>query len=309
MTDYHRRIRSPNPFAMDQGMVARADAEWESIMVQITLAFVIILGYLISKGMTDTAVQRRINARLESRNAALESLVADFGSSELGQERSQRIQLQWDLQLERLLASWERACGERTFHRLLEQFHDAEMVSLSDDLASLPTESSFQELNTEVDRIFLSGTEKVSAEEITRLLHTVVAAAGYDPEAVIDQDTWERLSPEERALYDDPKKLLPDNLRKLTLQITAALDQERRRLVDIQYALVGKIAAARLEKLAALPLNTETGIDVNTPDLGRFMLERILQDLRRGIRLLPETAERLRGVDESTQSGEQPRGR
>ena len=57
--------------------------------------------------------------------------------------------------------------------------------------------------------------------------------------------------------------------------------------------------------LQLCPSNTESDIDVDTPDLGRVMLERILLDLRTGMRLLPETAERLRGVDESTQAGDQ----
>ena len=130
--------------------------------------------------------------------------------------------------------------------------------------------------------------------------------AGYNIDAVIDQDAWEHLSPEDRALYDDPSMLTPDNLRKLKLQIIADLDQERKDLMEIQYALVGKIAAARIEKLAALPLGTETNIDVNTPDLGACDARTNTADLRNGFRLLPETADRLRGVDESMQTGERP---
>ena len=59
-----------------------------------------------------------------------------------------------------------------------------------------------------------------------------------------------------------------------------------------------KIAAARLKKLATLPLEAEVDatVDVNTPDLGRVMLERILEDLRTEMRLLPETADIIRGT-------------
>lgn len=304
MTEFRENVPPPNLFATDQGMVAKADAEWESIMVQITLAWVIILGYLISIGMSESRGLAEEAKSQRQQNEALKSLVTTFGSSELGQERAQRIQLQWDLQLSRLLLQWSQVREHRDFFLLVVKFADAELVTLSDDLLSLPTEPSFQKLNTEIDRIFLSGTEQVSAEEIGRLMEAVVKTAGYNIDAVTDLDAWEHLSPEDRALYDDPSMLTPENLRKLKLQVIADLDQERKDLVEIQYALVGKIAAARLDKLAALPLGTETEIDVNTPDLARVMLERILSDLRKEVRLLPETEIRLRGTTDATPTGD-----
>jgi hypothetical protein len=84
----------------------------------------------------------------------------------------------------------------------------------------------------------------------------------------------------------------------LKRQIEDDLSSERIELVDIQYALVQKIAAARLRKLLNRPLNAEADapIDVNTPDLGRVMLERILGDLRTEVQLLPETADKIRGL-------------
>ena len=107
-----------------------------------------------------------------------------------------------------------------------------------------------------------------------------------------------RDSREAAALYDDPRALTWENVNMLKRQIEEDLTSERSELVQIQYALVEKIAAARLKKLLNRPLNAEgdAPIDVNTPDLGRVMRERILEDLRTEVRLLPETADIIRGL-------------
>ena len=173
MTEYRKNVPPPNLFATDQGMVAKADAEWESIMVQITLAWVIILGYLISMDMS------------ESRGLAEEAKSSD--SKTTRSNRSSRLLVRRNLDRNVRNGSncngtsncrgfcWNgRSCVKsRDFFPLVVKFADAELVTLSDDLSSLPTEPSFQKLNTEIDRIFLSGTEKVSAEEIGRLMKAV----------------------------------------------------------------------------------------------------------------------------------------
>ena len=71
MTTVRKNLPFPDLFARGRGAVAHADTEWESVMVQITLAFVIILGYLVSKGISDSrdlaqriAEQEQVNARL-----------------------------------------------------------------------------------------------------------------------------------------------------------------------------------------------------------------------------------------------------
>ena len=56
-------------------------------MVQITLAFVIILGYLISKGIIETQNLAAETAQLRKDCARLNQVVAEFSKSEAGQER------------------------------------------------------------------------------------------------------------------------------------------------------------------------------------------------------------------------------
>jgi hypothetical protein len=93
----------------------------------------------------------------------------------------------------------------------------------------------------------------------------------------------------------------------LKLQIADDLISERSELVQIQYALVERIATARLKKLAALPLEAADAatVDVNTPDLGRVILERILKELRSEMRLLPETADIIRGTGDAPPATDQ----
>ncbi len=78
MTTVRKNLPFPDLFARGRGAVAHADTEWESVMVQITLAFVIILGYLVSKGISDSRDLAQRIAEQEQVNARLEQVVNDF---------------------------------------------------------------------------------------------------------------------------------------------------------------------------------------------------------------------------------------
>ncbi len=300
MTTFDKRLPFPHLFARGRNNAARSGTEWESVMVQITLAFVIILGYLISKGIIETQNLAAETAQLRKDRARLNQVVVEFSKSEAGQERRGRIAAERELQMQRLLNKWLDIRGKRLFCRLVQQYRNAEFIQLSDDLRSLPVESSFNDLNSEIDRIFLSGTEKVSPEELQTLMNSVLTAEGFDLSAATDLLELGRMSPEAAELYDDPTTPTWKNLNMLKLQIAGDLAGERKELVQIQYALVEKIADTRRKKLLTLPLETgsDATMDVNTPDLGRVILERILSELRDEVRLLPETADRIRGVSD-----------
>ena len=291
MTTVRKNLPFPDLFARGRGAVAHADTEWESVMVQITLAFVIILGYLVSKGISDSR-------GLAQRIAIQEQVINAFASSETGRERIQRIEAQRQLQIQRLLNRWLRIREERRFYRLVRLYRNAELVQLSDDPKSLPVESSFNELNQEIDRIFPFEKGRVSPDELRKLVNDVVIEEGFDLAAVRVLQDLARDSREAAALYDDPSALTRENVNMLKRQIEEDLTSERSELVPIQYALVQKIAAARLKKLLSRPPNEEgdAPIDVNTPDLGRVMREHILEDLRTEVQLLPETADMIRGL-------------
>ncbi len=307
MTTFRKRLPFPDLFARGRREASRAGTEWESVMVQITLAFVIILGYLISKGIIESQNLAAETARLRKDYANLNQVVAEFAESEVGQERMQRIAAQRELQLQRLLNRWLSIRSERLFRRLVQQYRHAELIQLSDDLRSLPIESSYHDLNAEIDRIFLNGTEKVSPQELQTLINSVLTAEGFDLSAVVELLELERISPEGALLHDDPSAPTLQNLTMLKLQIAGDLDAERKELVQIQYALVEKIADARRKKLLTRPLEAGGGaaVDGSIPDLGRVILERILNELREEMRLLPETVDRIRGTIDTTPAVEQ----
>ena len=307
MTTSHQNRPFPDLFARGRGTVSRADTEWESVMVQITLAFVIILGYLVSKGISDSRDLAQQIDQQQKNNSRLQQIVADFSSSETGRERIQRIAAQRQLQIQKLLNRWLRIRENRRFHQLVNIYRNAELVPLSDDLQSLPVESSFNELNAEIERIFPAEKGQVSLEELQKLTNEVLTAEGFDINAVAELIALAKISSQAAALYDDPHTPTWDNVNMLKLQIAGDLNSERSELVQIQYALVEKIAAARLKKLATLPLAAEgeATVDVNTPDLGRVMLERILEELRTEMRLLPETADMIRGTGDAPPATDQ----
>lgn len=267
-------------------------------MVQITFAFVIILGYLISVEMHEARQLAEQTERFREENAALTSIVASLRGSELGEERSLRIAAEKELQRERLLRTWDTIKQQRELRRGLIQFSDAELVTLSDDRRCLPIEEGFRKLTAEVERVFLSGGEKVSAREVHTLVLRVVEAAGFELEAIRGEANEETLPDDAQDLFFNKEVPTRKNLRTLTLQIKGDLEQERKELVNIQYALVAKVAAARLDKLMSLPLDE---VEIDAVDTGAEMLEKVLEELGKTMALLPETADRVRGKEAEAQ--------
>ncbi len=282
-----------------------ADIEWERIMVQITFAFVIILGYLISVGMDEAQNLAAESESQRRRNVALESIVSGLSATELGQERQERIEAERKQQLEQLLRIWSEIRVERQLYRLLRQFEYAEFVPLSDDLQALPFGRGFDNLTSEIDRVFTAGDEKVAAPEVFTLIRSVLITAGFDVASESNVAVLDELSPEAYALYFDENMPAMENLRMLKLQIVDDLHKDRDSLAELQYSLVGKIAGARLERLADMPLESGQDTEPEETDLGITMLEQVLEDLRNAMRLLPETTARIRGDADPQESGKQ----
>ena len=89
-------------------------------MVQITLAFVIILGYLVSKGISEsrdlaaeTALQRKQN------QLRLQQIVADFSSPKRDANESSGSRPNDRLQIQKLLNRWLRIRENRLFYQLV----------------------------------------------------------------------------------------------------------------------------------------------------------------------------------------------
>jgi len=336
----------------------KSGIEFERIMVQITFAFVIILGYLLSVGIdakqeladeveilkgekqeladdrsrlegdkqelaaeVETLEGENLElvnekARLEGEtqelaaeveehkalNTLMEGIVAELKETEVGEERVARIAAEKDVQLLKLFHFWEEQRRELRLVILLNQFREAQLIPLADDMDCLPTAPSFPELGEEAATFFLVDGQKVSVPEVARLTTDVIVRAGLNP-AINEQ---EQSSPDIDALHFDRKSVTQDNRRTLELKIFADLENERTKLVDIQYALVGKIASARQDKLADLPLSDEAGTETEEVDLGIAMLEDVLAGLKERMQLLPEVLDRLRGELADPETTESP---
>ena len=127
--------------------------------------------------------------------------------------------------------------------------------------------------------------------------------AGLDVEP---QNSPLDLSPDALDLTLDLSRVSQANLLAVQSRIEGDLKGEREELIDIQGALVTKVFQARLQKLGDLPLDAEddSDLDLDSDDLGAAMLEKIIEDLTRTMKLLPETTERIRGDGKTvTESG------
>jgi len=273
----------------------KSEIEWERIMVQITFAFVIILGYLLSVGIYETQELAAELAKHKAQSALLGEIVSELKNTEVGKARVARIAAEKKTQLEMLLRIWAEQRVRRRLFSLLRQFDNAELIPLSDDIDCLPTAVSFQDLGERVAKVFLVGDQKVSVAEVARLMTIVIEQAGFDPRAVPGIIEPEQSSSDFAALHFDQNIPTRANLRMLKLQILSDMEDERTALGDLQYALVGKIASARRDKLASLPLPDEAQTETEEIDVGIAMLDDVLAGLKERMQLLPEVTDRIRG--------------
>ena len=125
-----------------KGAADAGEFRWEEIMVQITFAFLIILGYLLSSKAEDAGNLRdKVREQEEKwrqqaeRSKMLEKLVQEIRHTELGEARAGRITAEKQLQLEKLFRVWAELRIERPLYRLLRRFENAEAIPLDDLLA------------------------------------------------------------------------------------------------------------------------------------------------------------------------------
>lgn len=268
-------------------------------MVQITLAFVIILGYLLSQGMANSKELAKQVKTQKIQNAQLSQIISDFSQTEAGREREQRIAAQRESNFLRLLNRWLRVRDEQRFHTLAQMYSNATLVELSDEMHSLPVDATFQELNAEVKRIFGDEKGAVNANEVESLVNQVLTAEGVNLREDDDLERLRKEDPQAFNLRDPAGYFTQDDIAVLRNQIVGDMGDEREKFVRIQLALIDKIFAARLKKLAERPLEDQPALEMKLDgqDLGRRMLDKILDDLRSEVQLLKEAEIELRGSE------------
>lgn len=299
MSSNLRRVPLPDLFAQGRRQARRSDTEWESVMVQITLAFVIILGYLLSQGMANSKELAKQVKTQKIQNAQLSQIISDFSQTEAGREREQRIAAQRESNFLRLLNRWLRVRDEQRFHTLAQMYSNATLVELSDEMHSLPVDATFQELNAEVKRIFGDEKGAVNANEVESLVNQVLTAEGVNLREDEDLERLRKEDPQAFNLRDPAGYFTQEDIAVLRNQIVGDMGDEREKFVRIQLALIDKIFAARLKKLAERPLEDQPALEMKLDgqDLGRRMLDKILDDLRSEVQLLKEAEIELRGSE------------
>lgn len=299
MSSNLRRVPLPDLFAQGRRQARRSDTEWESVMVQITLAFVIILGYLLSQGMANSKELAKQVKTQKIQNAQLSQIISDFSQTEAGREREQRIAAQRESNFLRLLNRWLRVRDEQRFHTLAQMYSNATLVELSDEMHSLPVDATFQELNAEVKRIFGDEKGAVNANEVESLVNQVLTAEGVNLREDDDLERLRKEDPQAFNLRDPAGYFTQEDIAVLRNQIVGDMGDEREKFVRIQLALIDKIFAARLKKLAERPLEDQPALEMKLDgqDLGRRMLDKILDDLRSEVQLLKEAEIELRGSE------------
>jgi len=306
MSSNLRRIPLPDLFAHGQRHARRSDTEWESVMVQIMLAFVIILGYLLSQGIADSKKLASEVATQKKQNTQLTQIITAFAQTDAGQERAQRIAVQRENRFLNLLNRWLRIKDDQRFHTLAQMFNNATLVELSEELHSLPVDATFQELNAEVARIFPYGKGTVASTELESLLNQVLTAEGGSLKENEDLERMRKENPQAFRFWDAAGLFTADDIDELRKHIAGDMSDEREKFVRIQLALINKIFAERLKKLAERPLDDQPALklELDGQDLGRRMLDKILDDLRSEVQLLQEAEEQLRAPDSAATTEE-----
>jgi len=270
------------------------ELEFDQIMVQITFAFVIILGYLVSRGVDEAKQLAAETHRYKQRTSVSETMLQELERTELGMAELGRVKAEKATQLEKLLRIWAQQRKDRRLFRLLQQFGNARLIPLADDFESLPVGDDFEVLKQESKRVFLASDKKVNSRVVLKLMKEVLAGAGFDLKklpASVDPDL---LPPHVAALYYDDGFPTLENLRILKQQVEADLGEEREMLSGLQYSLAGRICIVRREKLAELPIAEDSAAGTDRARLGAMMLDGVLKELKEQMDLLPEAEQRIR---------------
>lgn len=216
------------------------DHTWENVLLQISLAFTIILGYVISQ---NTSRVRSLEGQLEVSAEVVRKLkTTPAGEFAVGQVRAQR-----EGQRVQLLAEWWRLRPERPLYRALVRLRDVDRIHL--DEQSLPQDATFAALLTEQRRVFPGPQGEVSADEVLTLLTAVCRRAGYLKDQPEKRMTELRDAARQEVLRDvlfDPHWPDPDNLKAVAHAIRQDLLDERGELRALQHLLVARISLARL---------------------------------------------------------------
>ena len=271
-----------------RGAPRRVSVKPEEVLLQITLGFMVVLGYLLSdevavRGDLDRRLERAESVYADVRSASKDDLVDEATKARNAEERAL------------LLNAWLRVRTKRLLYRRVEVFDESEL------LAALPadkpaSEPLFRQFRDEVDRLFrprgkTEEQQNALAEEITACAIESIKLAGYrSPPPNIPVPQWVEGTRAKVALealdsyaQAGRKVVSPENVRFLISEIHTDFEGQRRRVGRIQLDLVIRLAEARLAQ----------GVLQGASGEVRDILAQLLNELDEEIRLLPEVRSQL----------------
>lgn len=264
-------------------------SDTDNVLLQITLAFAIILGYLLSDGL---ATQVTLAGRAKKSEAALGKIL----HTPLGQGAMQQAKNEIEIQRLKLLNAWGEVRSERPVRHRLTELSDVETIKLCEDDGRLPDDDRYRELLLLATPVFptTDPREIVSRPEVHRLLQKswnqvedFVKDGQTKAVSAAVEGAFSLLPPGEsgpaEAILFDPSIPCSANLLSVAGAIRRDLQDERKRLALLQLQVVERVALARLA-------TRQVGSAQSDP---RRALHDLVSELSEPLGLLPEVEEQL----------------
>jgi hypothetical protein len=230
----------------------------DNVLLQIALAFTIILGYLLSDGLS---TQENLADRLEQseqEKGRYRGALDNISKTPAGKNAVRVAVLEEEIQRLKLLSAWNDIKPHRQLRRYLDSLGNVATIHLAREHGYLPDDPRYREL-LEAARVFPPNAlpDSVSRLEVSSLLQKAwgrvqdfdqrgqekaVTAATTAAFALLPPAQLDRAE----LLSFNPKVPLQVNLRFVADLIRRDLEEERLQLVMLQLRLVERIALARL---------------------------------------------------------------
>jgi hypothetical protein len=243
------------------------------VLLQIMLAFTLILAFVVNQKMADGEV-------LEAQLGAMEERIKDICNTPAGEIALKEIEVRKAVQRLQLEKAWLRVWAEHDLQILSRQLRDVERIHLAADPGHLPASDAYAALKAEAVRLFCDPA-RFDAEVEKLLLKCLRQAKIEPPKAPGRVDVV--LGPGAADFFFEDHIASEANLLSLARTIGDDLVAERKRVEHLQFQLVEKIAMARLAD----------GPKAAGKDDPREVLLDMVAELKTALGLLPEVERQL----------------
>ena len=261
----------------------------EEVLLQVTLAFTVVLGFLLSD-------ENAFNASLGNRLAQAEQVYGELQAASKDTLVEQVDQAVENAERMRLLNAWLGLRSEHLLFRRVQNVEESDNLLASLSPQQLLSEPLFVEMRDEVERLYGSAQQSDEptarlAEEISSLTGHSIVKAGYRiPQRSGDLPAWLSNTKPVRAMNFlerhgrvQARIASWDNIRFLVDEIHSDFWALRRRVARVQLRAVMRLAEG---KAAQEP---QPGVSSDA----RRSLTDLLDEFETVLKLLPEVRQQL----------------